>query len=106
MRGMPGGGNMGQMMKQLQKMQKEMQDTQSRVEAEVFEATAGGGAIKIQCNGKKEITEVQIDPAILEDGDVEILQDLVLTAVNDVLEKADSAMSSAMGKFAQIPGMF
>lgn len=106
MRGMPGGGNMGQMMKQLQKMQKEMQDTQARVEAEVFEATAGGGAIKVECNGRKELVSVALSPEIVQEGDAEIIQDLVLAAVNDVLEKADQAMTNAMGKFSQIPGMF
>lgn len=106
MRGMPGGGNMGQMMKQLQKMQKEMQDTQARVEAEIFEATAGGGAIKVECNGRKELVSVVLSPEIVQEGDAEIIQDLVLAAVNDVLDKADQAMTTAMGKFSQIPGMF
>ncbi len=106
MRGMPGGGNMGQMMKQLQKMQKEMEQTQAKIEAENFEASAGGGAIKVVSNGKKELVSVEINPEILSDGDVELLQDLVLTAVNDAISQADAAMSKAMGKFTQVPGLF
>lgn len=106
MRGMPGGGNMGQMMKQLQKMQRDMEETQARVEAEVFEAGAGGGAIKVTCNGKKQVTSVLLSPEMIEDGDVEMIQDLIVTAVNDALAQADQAMSKAMGKFSQIPGMF
>lgn len=106
MRGMPGGGNMGQMMKQLQKMQREMEETQARIEAEVFEASAGGGAIKVECSGKKQLVSVALDPEMVADGDVEILQDLIITAVNDALAKADDAMSKAMGKFSQMPGMF
>lgn len=106
MRRMPGGGNMGQMMKQLQKMQKEMEETQARIEAEEFEATAGGGAIKVVANGSRQLVSVELDEAILEDGDAEMLQDLILTAVNDALGKAEDAMTTAMGKFGQIPGMF
>ncbi len=106
MRGMPGGANMGKMMKQLQKMQRDMEETQARVEAEIFEASAGGGVIKGAVNGKKQVVSVELQPDILEDGDVELVQDLVLTATNDAINKADDAMTSAMSKFSQVPGMF
>lgn len=106
MRGMPGGGNMGQMMKQLQKMQRDMEETQAKVETETFEASAGGGAIKVTCSGKRQILSVELKPEIVDADDIEMLQDLIITATNDALDKAEEAMTKAMSKFSQIPGMF
>lgn len=107
--GFPGGGNMGNMMKQVQKMQKKMAETQAELEKKEVEATAGGGAISVRANGKKEILEVNIDKEVVDPDDVEMLQDLIIAATNEALRKADEMVSSEMGKLTggmNIPGLF
>lgn len=107
-RQMPGGGmNMNALMKQAQQMQRKMEAAQKEAEAQEFEATAGGGAIAVRVNGKRELLNVEIDPDLLDPDDVEMLQDLILVAVNDALKKAEEAVASEMGKVTGgIPGMF
>ena len=90
--------NMKNLMKQAQKMQAEMARVQEALASKTVEATAGGGAIKIVANGHKEIQEVVIDPEVVDADDVEMLQDLILVAVNEALRKADEMASSDMGK--------
>ncbi|WP_353095019.1 YbaB/EbfC family nucleoid-associated protein [Tissierella praeacuta] len=109
-RGFPGmGGNMGNMMKQMQKMQKQMEEMQAQLEETEVEASSGGGAVTAKSNGKKEILAITIDEGVVDPEDVEMLQDLVMTAVNEALRKADEMMSKEMGKLTggmNIPGLF
>ena len=107
--GFPGmGGNMN-MMKQVQKLQKQMEDTQKALEAKEFEASVGGGAVTVTVTGKKVLTKVSIKPEVVDEDDVEMLEDLVLAAVNEALKKADDETNASMGKLTgglNIPGMF
>lgn len=93
-----GGGNMQNLMKQAQKMQKEMERLQAELQDREVETTAGGGAIKVVANGKKEIKEIIIDRDVVDPDDVEMLQDLVLAAVNEALRMADEMVNSEMSK--------
>ena len=105
--GFPGGGmgNMQNILKQAQKMQKEMEDKQSKVSEIEIETSAGGGAVKVKATGAKVIKEIVIQKDVVDPEDVEMLQDLVLTAVNEALSKADSLMQSELGSF-NVPGLF
>lgn len=109
-RGFPGmGGNMGNMMKQMQKMQKQMEEMQKQLEETEVEATAGGGAVSCKVNGKKEVLEITIDESVVDPEDVEMLQDLVLAAINEALRKAEDMMTKEMNKLTggmNIPGLF
>lgn len=96
------GGNMNNLIKQAQKLQADMQKTQEELETKVLEGTSGGGAVVVTTTGKKKITDIKIDPDVLDD--VEMLQDLVLTAVNDALNKVDEITENEMKKF-NIPNM-
>ena len=95
--GFPGGGNMNNLLKQAQKLQADMEKTQEELGNKILEASSGGGAVKVTATGKKEIKSVQIDPDVLDD--VDMLQDLVLTAVNEALRKADELTANEMKKF-------
>ncbi len=102
-------GNMNNMMKQIQKMQKDMTDAQEKLEVETFEATAGGGAIKVTVNGKKELVSIELKQEIVDPDDVEMLQDLILVAVNEALKIAEETMSKTMSKYTSgmnMPGLF
>jgi len=104
-----GMGNMGKMMKQMQKMQASIAKLQEELGEKVVEATAGGNAVKVKANGKQEILEVKIDPEVVDPEDVEMLEDLVLAAVNEALGKAQELVSSEMSKITggiNIPGLF
>lgn len=104
-----GGGNMNNLMKQAQKLQKEMEQMQKDLETKEFEASVGGGAVVVKANGKKEVVSINIKPEVVDADDVEMLEDLVLSAVNEALRKADEENSSKMGKLTggmNIPGMF
>jgi DNA-binding YbaB/EbfC family protein len=96
------GGNMNNLIKQAQKLQQDMQKTQEELETKVLEGSSGGGAVVVTTTGKKKITNIKIDPEVLDD--VEMLQDLVLTAVNDALNKVDEITESEMKKF-NLPNM-
>jgi len=104
------GGNMGKMMKQVQKMQAEMAKLQEELEDRLVEATAGGGAVKVVATGKKEIKEINISPEAVDPEDVEMLQDLVLSAVNEALNNAEKMVSEEMQKISGgmnlPPGLF
>ncbi|MCR1899960.1 YbaB/EbfC family nucleoid-associated protein [Irregularibacter muris] len=106
----PGGmGNMGNMMKQVQKMQKDMEKVQAELEEKEVEATAGGGVVKVVANGKKNIISIEIQPEAVDPDDVEMLEDLILAAVNEAMRKAEDMVSSEMGKLTggmNIPGLF
>ncbi|MBH0230211.1 YbaB/EbfC family nucleoid-associated protein [Halobacillus yeomjeoni] len=102
---MRGGGNMNNMMKQMQKMQKKMMKAQEELHEMTFESSAGGGMVKVTANGKKEITDVEIDEEVVDPDDVEMLQDLIITATNDVLKQVDDKTNDTMGQFTKgMPG--
>ena len=96
--GMGGGMNMNNLMKQAQKMQKQMEATQAELAEKTLEATAGGGAVKVVITGKKEIKSITINPEVVDPDDVEMLQDLILSAVNEAIRQADDMYAGAMGK--------
>jgi len=98
----PGGGfNMNQMMKQAQKMQQQIENTKAELDEKTLEVTAGGGAVRVVISGKKEIRELIISPDVVDPDDVEMLQDLVISAVNEAVRAADEMVNSRM---AQITG--
>ena len=93
-----GGGNMGNLMKQAQKMQKDMEKVQAELNERLVEASAGGGAVTVVVTGKKELKEIVIKPEVVDPEDVEMLQDLIMAAANEALRKADEMVNSEMGK--------
>lgn len=93
-RGMP---NMQQMMAQVQKMQRDMQETQEQLKNEVVEASAGGGMVTVKVSGDLQVKEVAIDPAAVDPEDVEILGDMVLAAVNEALRAAQELAEQRLG---------
>ena len=95
--GMPG-GNMQQMLKQAQKMQENLAKVQEELEAREYEASAGGGMVTVKANGKKEILALTIQPEAVDPEDVEMLQDMVMAAVNEVLRQVEETSSQEMGK--------
>ena len=97
-RGMPGGMNQAAMMKQAQKMQQEMLRMQAEQEAKTFSATSGGGMVSATVNGKHELKNLVIDPEAVDPDDVEMLQDMIMAAVNEAVRAADSDASSSMSK--------
>lgn len=107
--GFGGGNNMGQMMKQVQQMQKKMEETQKQIEETVVTATAGGGAVEVEVNGNKNLVSIKIDPEVLDPEDVEILQDMILAAVNDGIGQVEKLSEEKMGKITggmNLPGIF
>ena len=107
----PGAQKGGQqaMLQRLQTMQEEIQKTQDEIEATDFTASAGGGAVEAVVTGAKEVREIKISPEVVDPEDVEMLQDMVIAAVNEALRKADEAMNkgleAAKGDL-NIPGLF
>ncbi len=99
-----GGMNLNQLMKEAKKMQSEMERTQEEITSKNFEATAGGGAIKAVVGGDKSIKSITLDKDIVDPDDVEMLQDLIITCLNEALRKVDAEQASQMGKF-NIPGL-
>ena len=106
--GFPGGmpGNMNNMMKQVQKMQKQMEEQQKMLEESEYTATAGGGAVEVTITGKKVVTKVKLDPDAVDPDDVEMLEDLIMAAVNEAMKKADDATQSAMSRMTGGMGGF
>lgn len=98
-RGMPGGMNQANMMRQAQKMQQEILKMQQQLEESVYTATSGGGVVSATVSGKRELTELTIDPDAVDPEDVEMLQDLIVAAVNEALRKAENEAASSMSKF-------
>lgn len=94
-------GNMQGMMKKMQKMQKEMMSEQKALEESLFEATDTNQLVHVTVNGKKEIQELTIQPALVDPEDVDMLQDLVITTINDALAQVDQATEDRMGRFTQ-----
>lgn len=100
-----GGMNQANMMKQAQKMQQELAKMQAELEVSSFTATAGGGAVKATVSGKRELTALEIDPDAVDPEDVEMLQDMVIAAVNEAMRKVDEASSSNMSKITGMKGL-
>ena len=99
-----GGMNINNLMKQAKKMQEEMQKSQEELSSKEFDSTAGGGAISVKVTGEKVIKEIKIKPDVVDPDDVEMLEDFILTCVNEALRKVDSPQSQEFGKF-NIPGL-
>ena len=105
-----GGGmpNMQQLMRQAQKMQDQMQKAQEELDEKVYEASAGGGMVSCKVSGKRELLELVIKPEAVDPDDVEMLQDLVMAAVNEALREGEKTREETMGKLAPagMGGMF
>ena len=99
-----GGMNINSLMKEAKKMQADMEKSQAELASKDFEATAGGGAISVKVSGQKVIKEIKIQKDVVDPDDVEMLEDLILTCVNEALRKVDSAQADQLGKF-NIPGL-
>ena len=97
-RGMPGGMNQAAMMKQAQKMQQEMLRMQEEMENKTYSATAGGGMVTANVNGKHEVVSLQINPEAVDPDDVEMLQDMVIAAVNEAMRTADADAANNMSR--------
>lgn len=104
--GMP--GNQANMMKQIQRMQRQMEEMQQDLETKTVEATAGGGAVKAVVSGKKELVSITLNPEAVDPDDVEMLQDLIVAAVNEAMRNADAMVQQSMGSLTgglNIPGL-
>lgn len=104
-----GGMNINNLMKQAQKMQEQMEKMQVEIENKQFTGTAGGGAVKVVVSGKKQILNIHIEPDVVDPDDVEMLQDLILTACNQALQTAEEVTANEMKKLTgglNMPGMF
>jgi DNA-binding YbaB/EbfC family protein len=102
-------GNMNNMMKQVQKMQANMEKAQKEIEEKEFEASVGGGAVFVKVNGKKELIDIKLKEEVVDPDDIEMLQDLILAAVNEALRIAEETASKEMSKLTggmNIPGLF
>ncbi|XCP85206.1 YbaB/EbfC family nucleoid-associated protein [Roseburia hominis] len=112
--GFPGGGmpgNMANLMKQAQKMQRQMEEQAKEMETKEFTSTAGGGAVEVTVSGKKEVLKVKLQEEVVDPDDIEMLEDLIVAAVNEAMRKADEASASAMQKLTGglgggMPGLF
>jgi hypothetical protein len=103
-----GGSNMNQMMKQAKKMQEEMAKTQAELQERVIEGSAGGGAVTAKVNGKQRILEIKIKPEVVDPEDVEMLEDLIVAAINDAIKQSQDMVSTEMAKITgglNIPGL-
>ena len=100
--GFPGGmgmpGNMNNLMKQAQKMQKQMEETTKELEEQEVTATAGGGAVSVTVSGKKEVTAVKLEPEVVDPDDIEMLEDLIVAATNEALRKIEEISQAKMAK--------
>ena len=104
-----GMGNMGAMMKKVQKMQADMLKMQEDLKNRTVETSAGGGAVTVVVSGKKEVKSVKIAPSAVDPEDVEMLEDMILTAINDGMKQIDEMTEKEMGKVTggmKLPGMF
>lgn len=99
--GFPGGGmpgNMNNLMKQAQRMQRQMEESQKELETKEFTASAGGGAVEVTVSGKKDIVSIKLSEEIVDPDDIETLQDSIMAAANEALRKADEESAALMGK--------
>lgn len=106
---MMGGGNMQQLARQAQKLQQQMAKLQEELDAREYEASAGGGMVTVKVNGRKEMLGIEIKPEAVDPDDVEMLQDLVLAAVNEAMRQATETTEREMGRVTgglNMPGLF
>jgi hypothetical protein len=100
--GFPGGmgmpGNMNNLMKQAQKMQKQMEESQKELEEKEFKASAGGGAVEVTISGKKQVTAVKLKEEVVDPEDIEMLEDLIMAAMNEALRKVEEETQNNMSK--------
>lgn len=99
-----GGMNINNLMKEAQKMQADLEKNQAELSQKEFDSTAGGGAVSVKVTGDKQIKEITIQKDVVDPDDVEMLQDLIITCVNEALRKVDEAQAAQMGKY-NIPGL-
>ena len=99
-----GGMNIGNLMKEAKKMQADMAKSQEELAQKEFEATVGGGAVYVKVSGEKQIKEIKIKKEVVDPDDVEMLEDLILTCINEALRKVDEAQAAQLRKF-NIPGL-
>lgn len=107
-RGNFGGANMNKMMKQMQEMQKRLEETQRQIEEQEVTGQAGGGMVEAKVNGKKEVLSVKINPDLLDPEEVEMLEDMIVVAINEAIKKAEEISEREMGKITgglNIPGL-
>ncbi|MCR5602478.1 MAG: YbaB/EbfC family nucleoid-associated protein [Lachnospiraceae bacterium] len=107
--GFPGGmgmpGNMNNLMKQAQKMQKQLEESQKELEEKEFSASAGGGAVEVTISGKKQVTAVKLKEEVVDPDDIEMLEDLIMAAMNEALRKVEEETQNSMGKLTGGLGM-
>ena len=99
-----GGMNINQLMKEAKKMQADMEKSQEELVSKEFEASAGGGAVNVKVSGNKEIKEIKIQKDVVDPDDVEMLEDLIATCINNALKQVDDAQAASFGKY-NIPGL-
>ena len=99
-----GGMNINSLMKEAKKMQADLEKSQTELAAKIFEASAGGGAVSVKVNGEKKILELKLQQDNVDPDDVEMLQDLIITCINQAFKQVDDAQATAMGKY-NIPGL-
>ena len=99
-----GGMNINSLMKEAKKMQADLEKSQNELAAKEFEASAGGGAVNVKVSGEKRILDLKLQKDIVDPDDVEMLQDLIVTCINQAFKQVDDAQASAMGKY-NIPGL-
>lgn len=108
----PKAPSQSEMMRQVQKMQEDMQNKQAELDAREYEVSAGGGVVKVKINGKKEILNIDIAEEIVDPDDIETLSDILVAAVNEAIKKVDSTNDAEMGKITGglsmpgLPGLF
>ena len=99
-----GGMNINSLMKEAKKMQADLEKSQTELAAKQFEASAGGGAVTVKVNGQKEIIDLKLQKDVVDPDDVEMLQDLIVTCLNQAFKQVDDAQAVSMGKY-NIPGL-
>ena len=105
----PGAQNQGNMMKRIQQMQEDMQNAQAEVENSEFTATAGGGAVEVTVSGSHGVRSIKMQPDIVDTDDIEMLEDMLIAALNESIKKANDAMEQGIEKAKgglSIPGLF
>ena len=106
--GFPGGmgmGNMNNLMKQAQRMQRQMEEQQKALEEKEFTAASGGGAVEVTINGKREVLKVKLSEEAVDPDDIEMLEDMITAAVNEALRQVDEASASGMSKLGGLGGL-
>jgi DNA-binding YbaB/EbfC family protein len=104
-----GAGNMNNMVKQAQKMQEDMAKVQAELEEQVYDVTSGGGAVEVTITGKREIKSITVKPEVVDPDDIEMIQDLLVAAVNEAIRKVEEVSEKEMSKVTggfNMPGMF